>query len=155
MTDPLRQPAPRLSRAAFFAHVPEAEAALRALSRAVAGSGLDLGLIELVKLRLSQVNGCGFCTAYHLAEARRLGVAPAKLDALPVWREMPEFSEAERAALAYAEAVNAAGHGVPDALHEAAGAVLGEADLARLTVAVALIGAWNRIAATWRFAPPA
>ncbi|MEH3147844.1 MAG: carboxymuconolactone decarboxylase family protein [Methylobacterium frigidaeris] len=155
MTDALRQPEPRLGRAAFFAHVPEAEAALKALSRAVAGSGLDLGLIELVKLRLSQVNGCGFCAAYHLAEARRLGVPAGKLDGLPVWREMPGFSEAERAALAFAEAVNEAGRGVPDPLHEAARAVLGEADLARLTVAVALIGAWNRIAAAWRFAPPA
>lgn len=109
-----------------------------------------------MNLRVSQMNSCAFCVAHHAAEARKLGVPERKLLMVAAWHHAPEFDATERAALAWAEAVTKLGeHGVDDALHAEVEAVLGQATLARLTMAVALINAWNRIAATYRFTPPA
>src|SRR5664279_2527188 len=85
----------------------------------VQNSGLNLGLLELVKMRVSQINGCAFCLAMHAPLARRNGVNEAQLDMLAAWREAPVYSNQERAALAWAESMtNLAEGGVPDQIYE-------------------------------------
>lgn len=145
----------RAGRAGFKRLAPEADAALAALGKAVAGSGLEKDLVELVEVRASQINGCAFCVRYHLDLARRHGVAAEKLDLLVVWREAPVFSARERAALAFAELLTEPGRGgVPDADHAAALAQFSERELAHLTAAIATINAWNRIALAFGFELP-
>ena len=145
----------RLEHAEFFSRVPGAYEALTAIEHAVDATGFDRGLAELVKLRVSQINGCAFCLGFHLANARRLAVPQRKLDLLASWYDAPVFNSGERTALGWAEALTLMpNHPIPDALHNETRAALGEARLAQLTVIVALINAWNRIGGTWRFTPP-
>lgn len=145
----------RLEHQAFFDQVPGAYQALTDLGEAVEHAGFDLSMLELVKLRVSQMNGCAFCLGYHLARARALGVPQRKLDLLASWYDAPVFNEGERAALGWAEALTRMpNHPIPDRLHTEASSTFGEARLAQLTVAVALINAWNRIGGAWRFTPP-
>ncbi len=140
----------------FFAQsLPEAVEALRTLSR-LAARDLDKGLVELIKVRTSQINGCAYCLQLHLNWARKAGVVQSKLDRLAVWREAPDFSAPERAALAWAEALAAPGR--HDEVESARAALDAQFDRGRqmqLTVAIAAINAWNRIAGPLRFAPPA
>jgi AhpD family alkylhydroperoxidase len=139
----------------FSKAAPEARAALAALSKAVKNSGLEGTLVELVKIRASQINGCAFCVQFHLNAARRMKVAQTKLDLVAVWREAGVFSGRERAALAWAEALTQASPaGISDEAYEGAGKELAERELVFLTVAVASINAWNRIAMAYRFTPP-
>lgn len=146
---------PRLGYDAFYAHVPGARQSLVALSKAVDDAGFDKALNELMRLRVSQINGCAFCVGYHLQLLRKLDVPQRKLDLIAVWREVADFTAAARAALAWAEALTLMGqHHIPDGLYEEVVAVLGEATTAQLTVSVANINAWNRIAGTYRFTPP-
>lgn len=145
----------RLEHQAFFDQVPGAYEALLRAGQAVENAGFDPGLIELVNLRVSQMNGCAFCLGYHLANARRLGIPQRKLDLVASWYDAPVFNVGERAALGWAEALTRMpDHPIPDALHKEAQQAMGEARLAQLTVAVALINAWNRIGGAWRFTPP-
>ena len=140
----------------FFAQsLPEAVEALRTLSR-LAARDFDKGLVELIKVRTSQINGCAYCLQLHLNWARKAGVVQSKLDRLAVWREAPDFSAPERAALAWAEALAAPGR--HDEVESARAALDAQFDRGRqmqLTVAIAAINAWNRIAGPLRFAPPA
>ncbi len=139
----------------FFAtSMPEAVAALRTLSH-LSGQDLDKALLELVKVRASQMNGCAYCLQLHLNWARKAGVPQGKLDRLAVWRETADFSAEERAALAWTEALCQPGR--HEAVESARKALQGAFDTERqlrLTVAIAAINAWNRIAGPLRFPPP-
>ncbi|MCE1237117.1 MAG: carboxymuconolactone decarboxylase family protein [Hyphomicrobiales bacterium] len=146
---------PRLDIEAFRVAAPEAYEALGALSRAVDATGLDKGLTELVKLRVSQINGCAFCVGFHLALARRVGVAQEKLDFVAVWREAGVFSPRETAALAWAERLTAmATAPFGDDASAALLSVFSPDEVIPLTVAIANINAWNRIAGGLAFPPP-
>lgn len=134
---------------------PAANAALLALGKSAVDAGLPKDLLELIKVRASQMNGCAFCIQYHLNQARQLGVAPEKLDLVAVWREAGAFSAREQAALAWTEMLtDIARQGAPDAAYATLRAEFSEAEATFLTVAVATINAWNRIAGPLRFAPP-
>jgi AhpD family alkylhydroperoxidase len=117
---------------------------------------LDLSLVELANLRASQINGCTFCTKYHLHHLRGLGVSQAKLDLVAAWRDADEvFTERERAALAWTEAVTDLGReGVSDAAYAKVSEQFSAAELANLTATIAAINAWNRICISFRFPPP-
>ncbi len=145
--------AARLEWLAYKRTAPEANAAILQLGGVAATAGLDKAPLELVKLRVSQVNGCAFCVAYHIAEAQRLGIAAEKLHLIVVWREAPQFDARERAALAWAEALTSLGHGVADAVYEEARAAFSERELAYLSSAVLAINAWNRLGVAYRFTP--
>ena len=123
----------------------------RAAARQAEDAGLPRSLGELVRLRASQLNGCAYCVDMHAKDARAGGEDDRRLDALAVWREVPFFSEAERAALALAEAVTlcADGH-VPEAVWATAAASFGPAELAALVSLVVTVNAWNRIGVATR-----
>lgn len=145
----------RLEWEDFRAVAPDANAALLALGKAAEASGLGKELLELVKLRASQINGCAFCAQLHLNVARKAGVAAEKLDLLAVWRDAGVYSKREQAALAWTEALtDISRQGAPDAAHAALRECFSESEAVFLTVAVATINAWNRIAVAFRFSPP-
>ena len=133
---------------------PGAEDAVGTLDTFVARLDLERPLLELVRLRASQLNGCHLCLAMHARDARTAGVPQRKLDVVAAWREAPGFTERERAALAWAEAVTLVSSGqVPDAVYEAARQQLDEQELAALTLAVVAINSWNRLAISLRMVP--
>lgn len=137
----------------FVTALPQAMAALRTLSQS-AGEGLDQGLVELIKVRASQLNGCAYCLQLHVNWARKAGVAAHKLDQLAVWHEAAGFTAAERAALAWSEAVTEARAEQTAEAREALHDHFSDGQVLRLTLAVAAINAWNRIAGPLRFTPP-
>lgn len=125
---------------------PEALKAMRALSAFVDGCGLEKSLLELVKIRASQINGCAFCLKMHIDLARKLGESDDRLFLLSAWHETPLYSARERAALAWTEALTRiADGGVADALYAQAREHFSETELANLSVAVSLINSWNRL----------
>jgi len=145
----------RITAQEFQKFAPAANAAFAALSQAIAASNLEKDLVEMLKLRASQINGCAFCTQYHLNEARHLGVPAAKLDLLVVWREAGIFSEREKAAFAWTELLTRLSENhVADEDYAAVSAQFSQEELAWLSAAVALINTWNRIAAPFQYAPP-
>lgn len=112
----------------------------------VQNSGLDLGLLELVKIRVSQINGCAFCLAMHIPLARKNGVSDDQVNLLVAWREAPVFSNQERAALAWAESMTSlVGGDVPDHVYDQACEQFTTKEIADLSFAVAEINAWNRL----------
>jgi AhpD family alkylhydroperoxidase len=119
----------------------------------LAGCGLEHGLLELVKIRASQINGCAFCIDMHTKDARAAGEPEQRISALNAWRETAFFSDRERAALAWTEAVTSIGGGVPDDLYAEVRQQFSEKELVDLTWAVAAINAWNRIAISFRSVP--
>jgi AhpD family alkylhydroperoxidase len=133
---------------------PGAYKAMAGLQGYVDQSGLERSLLELVKIRTSQINGCAFCLVMHTNEARKLGETDDRMHLLNAWREVPVFSERERAALAWVEAVTlvADGH-VPDEVYETARKQFSEKELVDLTVAIVTINGWNRIAIATRAQP--
>ncbi|SFN47644.1 alkylhydroperoxidase AhpD family core domain-containing protein [Cohaesibacter marisflavi] len=140
------------SYADFQKQAPAAHDALIAMSKSVDASGLEKSLTELVKIRISQMNGCGFCTELHLRAARQIGVSEDKLDLLAVWRDSTEYDERERAGLFWAEHVTQSPVApVPEAEMTAIRAVFSDDELVQLTVAIANINAWNRIAGALHF----
>src|ERR1700692_1149367 len=112
---------------------PDAHDIVVALGQAVAKAGLDKQLLELVKLRASQINGCAFCVQYHIMAAETLGIPADKLNLIVVWREAPIFSARERAALAWTEALTLVSHGVSDELYAEVSAEFSEKELAYLS----------------------
>jgi AhpD family alkylhydroperoxidase len=128
--------------------------AMEALDEYLGACGLDRSLLHLVRLRASQVNGCAYCLDMHWKDLRALGDAEQRLYSLDAWRECPYYTERERAALAWTEAVTliADGH-APDAIYEEARAHFGEKELSDLTLAVATINAWNRLSIAARLVP--
>ena len=145
----------RMDFAQFLKAAPDVVAALRALTKSAVDAGLEKDLIELIKIRASQINGCAFCLQFHLTEARKLGVAGDKLDLVAAWDEAGIFSARERAALAWTEALTrVADKGAPDALYAELGAAFSDKEAMYLTAAIGNINAWNRIGVAFRFPPP-
>ena len=109
-------------------------------------SGLDQGLLHLIEVRASQLNGCAYCLDMHATAALQGGESPRKLNLVAAWREAPGFTARERAALAWTEALTELGRlAVDDALYAATRAHFSEQELVDLTYAIALINAWNRL----------
>jgi AhpD family alkylhydroperoxidase len=136
-------------RMVFAAAAADFHEALRRAQTVLDAKG-DL-LLELVKTRASQINGCAFCVDMHTKDARAAGESEQRLYALTAWREAPFFSERERAALALTEAMTQiTDEGVPDPVYEAAREFFTEPELAALIGEIALINAWNRIAIATR-----
>ena len=113
--------------------------------------GVDKPLMELVKIRVSQINQCAYCLDMHTKDARALGETEQRICALSAWRETPFFSDRERAALAWAEANTLLPQGVSQQLFEEVREYFSESQLANLTLAIATINAWNRFGVS--FAP--
>lgn len=142
---------PRLNYAKAFS---EAVHVMRLMEKALHESGLEPGLLELVKTRASQLNGCAFCIDMHTKDARAAGETEQRLYALSAWRETPFFTDRERAALAWTEALTNIQQGhAPDELYDEARTHFSEAELVRLTFAITQINAWNRIAIGFRAVP--
>ena len=140
-------PKPSFSRMNVYRELAEGTRALTALEEAVAKSGLDPLLLELVRTRVSQLNGCAFCLDMHQRDARQKGERPQRLDLLAAWREAPCYDARERAALGLAEALTlVAGRPLPEDVWHAAAAVFPKPELAALVFAIASINAWNRLA---------
>jgi AhpD family alkylhydroperoxidase len=133
-------------RAQYAKVYPEALNAMLALSKAVEKTGLPPQLIELVDYRVSQLNGCAFCLDMHSKDLRARGETEQRLFMVSAWREAPHlYSDRERAALAWAEAVTRLeNQEVPDTVYDAASQKFSEAELAQLTLAVIAINGWNR-----------
>ena len=146
---------PRIAYDRFVKAAPAARDSLLALSKSAEGASLDKALIELVKIRVSQINNCAFCLQHHLNEARRLGVPQEKFDLLASWPEAGIFSDKECAAFAWAETLaRLAGHSITDEAYESVRSQFNEDEVLFLTTAIASINAWNRLGAAFRFAPP-
>jgi AhpD family alkylhydroperoxidase len=128
--------------------------AMLGLEKYLAQCGLEECLLHLVKLRASQINGCAFCLDMHWKDLRSLGENEQRLYSLDAWRECPYYTERERAALAWTEAVTLITNGhAPDAVYEEARAHLSEKEISDLTFAIATINAWNRLAISNRTVP--
>lgn len=133
---------------------PDAFKAMLAMEKYVEDSGLERSLYELVKTRASQLNGCAYCLDMHTKDARLGGETEQRLYALSAWRETPFYSERERAALAWTEAVTLiAQNEIPDQLYEATRQHFNEKDIMALTMAIIAINGWNRLAISFRKTP--
>ncbi len=133
---------------------PGALRAMYGLEKYLAGGSIEAPLRELIKLRASQINGCAYCIDMHTKDARAAGETEQRLYGLDAWREAPYYSERERAALAWTEALTLiADNHVPDALYEQTRREFSEQELVDLTLAVVTINAWNRIAISFRSEP--
>jgi AhpD family alkylhydroperoxidase len=139
----------------FKTLAPEAFDIVIALGRAAAKAGIDKQLLELIKLRASQINGCAFCVQFHILQGESLGIAVDKLNLVVVWRETPLFSSRERAALAWTEALTLLTAGVSDEVYAQARAEFSDQELTYLTSAIASINVWNRFGVAYRWSPPA
>jgi AhpD family alkylhydroperoxidase len=128
--------------------------ALLQLQTYVNACGLDLGLLELVKYRASQLNGCAWCMDMHTKDARAAGETEQRLYLLSAWRECPFYTEREQAALAWTEAVTRLPDGsVPDEVFAAARTQFSEQELVELTMAIIAINGWNRVNVAFRTVP--
>jgi AhpD family alkylhydroperoxidase len=133
---------------------PEGLHALLELGKVINESGLEPSLQELVKLRASQINGCGYCIDMHSKDARAAGETEQRLYLLPVWRETSFYTPRERAALAWTEAITNIQNGhAPDEAYEEVRKEFSESELVRLTLAITQINAWNRISIAFRVEP--
>jgi AhpD family alkylhydroperoxidase len=142
---------PRLTNLDAAGH---AYKALQALQAAVDSSGLEKALIDLVKVRASQINGCAYCIDMHFREAKARGESDQRLYLLDAWRESPSYTDRERAALAWTEAVTLISQThVPDDVFNSAREHFSEAELANLTLAVIAINGWNRFSISFRNKP--
>ena len=139
----------------FMQAAPDTVKALMALEAQIQGSGLEQSLIELVKTRASQINGCAYCINMHTSDARKHGETEQRLYLLNAWREAPAYSERERAALAWTEAVTLiADTHAPDDLYAEVRKHFSETETVNLTMLIATINAWNRLAISFRAVPP-
>lgn len=154
---PTRDPGQQGPRLDLVAPWRDGYRAMSAFDRAVCRSDLEESLPNLVKLRASQINGCAYCLDMHAKDARAAGESPQRLDVLAAWREVPLYSERERAALALAESITlVADTHVPDEVVAAAQAQFTPEELVQLVFHVVTINAWNRISITARSPlPPA
>ena len=142
------------SRIEFARVSPQLLKPLFALGGQIEASGLEHSLLELVKIRASQINGCAYCIDMHTKDARALGETEQRIYALSAWRETPFFSERERAALEWTEAVTfvSSSH-VADSVYDAVAPHFFETELVALTFAAVTINAWNRLAISFRAVP--
>ena len=143
------------SRINSYQTAPGVMKAMMALQNEVAQSGLEPSLVGLVEIRASQINGCAFCLHMHTKDARAKGETEQRIYLLDAWRESPLYSERERAALAWTEAVTLVSQThVPDEVYEQAKAAFSEEELAKLTLLVVTINAWNRFSIAFRAIHP-
>lgn len=134
---------------------PAANAAIIALGKSAEEAGLEKSLLELVKLRASQINRCAFCLQMHLNVSRGMDMPAEKLDLVGAWREAGIYTPREAAALAWTELLTEISeHDVSDADYAAVLQHFNKTELAFLTAAICTINSWNRIAVSFRFAPP-
>jgi AhpD family alkylhydroperoxidase len=139
----------------MFAH-PDLIKPLLDMSQQVAASGLEPSLLELVKLRASQINGCAFCLDMHARDARKMGESEERIYLLDAWRESPLYSDRERAALAWTESLTlVAATRAPDDVYEMVKAAFSDEEQVKLTMAIATINSWNRLNVAFRTIPPA
>lgn len=134
---------PRLN---YLKLAPEPLKAMYGLGAYLASCGLETSLLELIKIRVSQINGCAFCLDMHTKDARAGGETEQRIYLLNAWREAPFFTARERAALTWAETLTQLGHGVPDSVYAEASMQFTEKELVDLTWAVVTINGWNRVA---------
>jgi len=135
-----------MQRLDYTAASPEGYKKLQAVSVFLHHSGLEASLLELIFIRASQINGCGWCLDFHSKRARHKGETEQRIYLLSGWRDAPVYSPRERAALEWTEALTLiAGHPVPDDLYQRAREHFSETELTNLTMAVGVINVWNRI----------
>ena len=143
------------TRLNYLQIAPETMKLAIALETHIAKSGLETSLFHLVKTRASQINGCAYCINMHTQDARKLGETEQRLYLLSAWRESPLYTDRERAALAWTDAVTliAETH-APDDLYEDVRAHFSEAETVNLTMLIGAINAWNRVAIAFRAVHP-
>ncbi|MBB2204181.1 carboxymuconolactone decarboxylase family protein [Gluconacetobacter takamatsuzukensis] len=138
----------------YLATAPALLGKMMELEEALASSGLDLGLIELVKMRVSQINGCAFCLDMHAAIMKKSGEDMRRIVLLPAWRETAFYTPRERAALAWAEALTlVADTHAPDADYDGLRGHFTDQEIVQLTLVIGMINHWNRIAIGFRAQP--
>ena len=138
----------------FYKANPAAIKALLGVEERIGKSALEKSLTELVRLRASQINGCAFCVDMHTTDARKGGETERRLATVVVWRETPFFTDRERAALEWTEAVTLVSHEhVPDAVWQTVRPHFSDEELVDLTLLVSAINAWNRFAIAFRKMP--
>lgn len=141
----------RLNYAGIF---PDAIEGLLEIEKYVAASGLEHSLYELVKTRASQINGCAYCVDMHTKDARKVGETEQRLYGLSAWREAPFYTQRERAALAWTEALTLISENkVSDLLYEVTRKHFSEEEMVNLTMAIVAINGWNRLAIAFRTVP--
>lgn len=138
----------------YLAAAPAARDAVMAIEKYVRSCGLERSLLELVRLRASQINGCAYCIDMHTKDARAEGETEQRLYALSAWHETPFYSDRERAALAWTEAVTLVNRDhVPDDVYRETRRHFSEKEIVDLTLAVIAINSWNRLAISFRAVP--
>jgi AhpD family alkylhydroperoxidase len=138
----------------FYRANPHAIKAMLALEEHIEKSSIEKPLAELVRLRASQINGCAYCVDMHTTDARKGGETERRLATVVVWRETPFFTERERAALAWTEALTLVSHDhVPDEIWETVQPHFSEAEIVDLTLLISAINSWNRFAIAFRKMP--
>lgn len=143
-----------ITQKSVYAHCPRIVTHIVGLGKVPSGSGVTPTLIHLIKIRVSQLNGCAFCLNMHIQEARADGEQQARLDVLSAWRETECFSAQEQAALAWAEALTELSIAAVTAeIREAVMQAFGEKDTIELTTVILEINSWNRIAVGFHFTP--
>ena len=139
----------------YYRAAPNVMKAMMALEEASKEVSIPLTIRELIKMRVSQINGCAYCLNLHAPEARAAGVSQQKLDVLSAWRESPAFDEKERAALAWAEALTRLeATGAPDSDYQLLAAAFDERERVEVTLVINTINAWNRFAVGFRSQHP-
>lgn len=139
------------ARLDFMKMAPRGIKALAGLEMYVAGCGLERSLLELVKMRASQINGCAYCLDMHSKDARAAGETEQRLYLLSAWREAPCYSDRERGALAWTEALTLITEGhAPDDVYEQVRKHFSDEELVNLTLAIVAINAWNRLSIGFR-----
>jgi AhpD family alkylhydroperoxidase len=138
----------------FMKAAPGVYGAMSGMEHYLQGCGLEPPLLHLIKLRASQINGCAYCLDMHWKDLRAIGETEQRMYSLDAWRECPYYTDRERAALSWAEVVTLVREDhVPDAVYEEARAHFSEKEICDLTLAVAAINAWNRLAIASRTVP--
>ncbi|KYG97677.1 carboxymuconolactone decarboxylase family protein [Bradyrhizobium sp. DOA1] len=139
----------------YYQAAPDTIKALMVLEAQIQSTGLEKSLIELVKIRASQINGCAYCINMHSEDARKRGETEQRIYLLDAWRESPLYSDRERAALAWTEALTLISQTrAPDDVYEQVRAQFSEEETMNLTMLIAAINAWNRIAIAFRAVHP-
>ncbi|MDR0259194.1 carboxymuconolactone decarboxylase family protein [Comamonas piscis] len=142
------------TRLDFYTADPAIMKVLLGVENQIAKGSLDILLKELVRLRASQINGCAFCLDMHVTDAVKAGESSRRLATVAAWRETPFFSDRERAALEWTEALTLVSHDhVPDAVWEAVRPHFTDAELMELTAVITSINSWNRFAIAFRKMP--
>jgi AhpD family alkylhydroperoxidase len=138
----------------FYKASPDAIKAMMGLEQRITKSGLDKSLVDLVRLRASQINGCAYCMDMHTADARKAGENDRRLATISAWRETNFFTDRERAALEWTESLTLiADNHVPDSVWESVRPHFSDEELADLTLLVIAINGWNRFAISFRKLP--